>query len=433
MSDIVVSSKKTKTNNNDFTVKVNGKILNRFNSFNVSHSIDTVPMSFSLEYSLSDGESGNELNLFSKKKEKDSGLLVVGQKVEIYLGKSKILTGYIDNSSEVYDHNTHSLYVDGRSITQTIVDCETTKPAGILPTNLVSLRDVANYMFEDFGIFTLDKSNGLNKFQLSSIAQIDLTTKPFDYVSMLAQYEGKLLYDNEYGEIVISDVSNTKSGDLLLNDDNSIFENISVHKTTLGRYRKYTVVFTNYGGMAGINTSLIPNVVSYDPEPNELPPGKNHTVVNTAAYPTSDSSNGLILFAQNLAQWMANVNWGRGQTLSATATGFINPTTNDIWRINTLVSFDMKQPLIKGDYIVQSVNFSVDTYGGKLTELVFIRKEALSIEPITIAPMIAGVNQANNPETSSDDGSIKSSTDKNQKLEVSDSPPPNAKPVEKKQ
>lgn len=433
VENITVTATKKTPPTSDLSVYVNGKILNRFESFSVSHSLDTVPMSFSIQYAYNEGDNSEPLNFLSTTTTSDTsdyGLLTAGQKVEIYLEKQKVITGYIDSTSESTSYEQHQLSIDGRSKTSVIVDSTTDQPPGLLPTALVSLADVADYMFSGFGISTKDNTNSETKYPIAGYAQIDLTTKPYDYVAMLAQYEGKLLYDNEYGQMVIDNVPTGNSSKTKITDKNSTFEDIVNYKTTLGRYRNYRTVINAYGGPAGIDKSLIQDVSASDPAPNELPPGKNLTIVSQMMYPENGDVNGLREFQQSLIQYTANVNWGRGQTITATAAGFLNPLTQKLWRINTIVSLDFQVPQIQGDYVIQSVTYYFDQYAGRRTDLVFVRREALLQQPITITPTIAGVNDPNNLQTDSDDGSIKDQTDKKtQKLNVPDDPPANAKPV----
>lgn len=467
MSEIIVSSVKRIPPTTDVAVYIDKEIITRFISFSISHSIDVVPMSFTLEYGLSEGEAENTLQFIGKKtttKTNKKGLFKVGQKIEIYLEKKKVLTGYIDNVSESYAFGQHVLYVDGRSITSVLVDVTTDKPSGLLPSSVVTLRDAANYMFEGFGIKVIDNTDGETKRNIAAYTQIDLTTQPYNYVANLALYEGKLLYDNELGCMVIDNVpeptkekkqpGETDNGYVpvgtdkdgitimekkqktnVLTEENSNFQQISNHRTTLGRYREYRFVINSYGGQAGIDQSLQVDITVEDPDKNELPPGKKQTIINTAAYPDSSvgGENGLAEFTKTLAQYTANKNWGRGQTVTALAKGYINPMTNTIWKINDLVNFDYEKPKIKGYYVVQSLNFSLDSYQGRVTELVFVRRESLLPEPVTLSPLIAGVNEgASNTETSSNSGNLKDSSDpKTQKLNVPDTPPDNAKPIKK--
>lgn len=436
MSEIVVSSVKRIPPTSDIAVYIDKQIITRFIGFTISHSIDVVPMSFSLEYGLSEAESENLLSDITSNTNK-KGIFKVGQKVEIYLEKKKVLTGYIDNVNESYSYGQHVLYIDGRSITSVLVDVTTDKPSGLLPSSVVTLSDAANYMFEGFGIKVIDKTNGETKRNIAAYTQIDLTTQPYNYVANLALYEGKLLYDNELGCMVIDNVpdesSNVTSKTNVINDTNSNFQMITNYRTTLGRYREYRFVINSYGGQAGIDKSLQVDITIEDPDKNELPPGKKITIINTAAYPDSSvgGENGLAEFTKTLAQYTANKNWGRGQTVSAVAKGYINPITNTVWKINDLVNFDYQKPTIKGYYVVQSVNFSLDSSQGRVTELVFVRRESLLPEPVTLSPVIAGVNEgATNTETSSNSGDLKDSADpKTQKLNVPDTPPDNAKPV----
>ncbi|GBR14145.1 phage baseplate assembly protein [Gluconobacter frateurii] len=446
----------------DVTVYVDNKIVSRFENVSISKAIDLCPMTFNMSYGLKDGETGDALDFFSTDVDEDSinssGLLVKGQKVEIYLMKQKVLTGYIENAVESYSHGEHILSISGRSIVSPIVDCTTDKPSGWSPDSTSNLSDVANYMFNGRGIKVVDKTDGSVKFKFGLIGQIDLTTKPFDYVSTLCQYEGKLLYDDEYGRMVIADVASKESledsthdvnGNTYVGTDSDgvqewdmtnkkintfnddvvaqLFEKIEWFQTTLGRYRTYSVVVNAYGGPAGIDNSLIPVSPVNDPQPNELPPGKTLTIVSTAAYPTDGNVNGLIEFQKTLLQYMANKNWGASQTISITATGFINPITKKLWKPNECFGFSLTKPKIQGDFVVQSVNFYESRDSGKMTDLVFIRREALTPEPIVITPMIAGTNNVDIPEDSTNNGQSTTSTDKNQRLNISDTPPPNAK------
>ena len=427
-----VSALKRRVPTKDLVIYIDGKILNRFESFNITQSIDIVPFTFEIQYAFSGGESSNSpLDIVTKLTKEDDdarGLLKAGQKVEIYLEKEPVLTGYITSVAEAYSHERHVLYVDGRSRTSVLVDASTDRPAGMIPDSVISLSDAADFFFKGFGIHTDDRTGGDTPRPIAGFAQYTITDKPYEIMAGLAQYEGKLLYDHGQGQMVISDVAKPTNGKAI-SDTTHKFESVVKHSTTLGRYRKYTSLLNSYGGPAGIDKSQIIVPSSQDPYPDELPPGQNMTIVSQAAWPSDGNTNGLADLQKARVDFLARKNWGRGQTVSVTSAGFINPSTGKIWKINSSVKLNLTKPLINDEYIVQAINFRIDRNEGSNTDLVLVKREALTIEPIAINPSFAGTNISPvvNTEDSSNDGSLKSQTDKNNNLNIKDNPPSNAK------
>ena len=102
------------------------------------------------------------------------------------------------------------LYVSGRSLAQVVVDGTTIKPSGQIPTAVTTLSQLAQYMVgNDNGdklVEVIDKTGGDTPHPLVGLGQIDLTTRTYDYLAMMAQYEGKIIYDDHSGRDRTSDV-----------------------------------------------------------------------------------------------------------------------------------------------------------------------------------------------------------------------------------
>lgn len=409
-----------------FVVVVNGQQLNRFESWTISRSLDVVPMSFSLTYAYEQGEAES---IFSKVgKSSSSGVLAVGSRVEFYLDGLKLFTGYVDSTDEGVEHGNHMLYVSGRSLAQVVVDGTTIKPAGQIPTAVTTLSQLAQYMVtNDNGdklVEIIDKTGGDTPHPLVGLGQIDLTTRTYDYLAMMAQYEGKIIYDDQYGRLVIDSVASGSSTTIGFQD--KLVKRLFRHQSNLGRFQKYQVIVNAYGGQAGVNNSVFAIPPVSDPTPSQIPNGRILTFVSQASYPTDGNTNGLIEFQTALAHVTANRNWGRGDVITATLAGHKNPTTNKPWELNSLLKIDFSQqasaPQMSEEYVISDIQFVLDR-GTKETSLTLVRKESLQVEPLTITPPIAGVNNAttqgiDSPATKQGNG----------QLPLTDQPPTNAKP-----
>lgn len=433
-TDVTVTGKKN-TLPDGFVVLVNNQIINRFIAWEINHSLDIVPMSFSMTYAFQDGEQNtNILSLFTKAvstgpKVNHTGSLAVGAKVEIYLDKYKIFTGYIDSTTNGLQHGQHVLEVSGRSLCQKITDGTTIQPnAGQVPGTLTSIKQVAEWLLtaqDGTQIVDVVDLTTSTPRPLASLTNINLTTKSYDFLATLAQYEGKLLYDDRFGRLVIDDPASGAVTTLNLKDP--IIKSLFRHRTNLGRFQAYTAVIDPYNAIAGVNSSAVPHVTAMDQTPSEIPDGKIMTFVSEASYPMSDAS-GWQTFQQNLVNVTAKRNWGRGDVISLSVVGTKNPMTKKPWEINSLIKInygtDLK-PNMSDEYVVSDLAFTLSREEHE-THLILVRKEALGVVPIAITPPVAGVA---NP---SDQSSLVPSPNqqKNGSLNVTDSPPPNAKPVQ---
>ncbi|MBF0892756.1 hypothetical protein HKD28_15295 [Gluconobacter sp. LMG 1744] len=416
-----------------FVVTVNKKQFNRFTSWEISHSIDIVPMSFSMTYALSDGEKNTDLtSLFSKAKGPAvdaSGFLAVGAEVEISLDGYRIFTGYIDSTTNGLHHGQHLLQVSGRSKCQKITDGTTIQPnAGQTPGTLANIKQVADWLLtaQDGNkiIEVIDKTDGSTPQPLVNLTSINLTTRAYDFLANLAQYEGKLLYDDRFGRLVIDNPASGQTTLVGIND--KLIKSFYRYRTNLGRFQSYTAIINPYDAIAGVSNQSVPHVMAKDQTPSEIPDGKILTFVSESSYPTSDAT-GWQRFQQNLVNVTAKRNWGRGDVINLSVVGTKNPTTNKPWEINSLLKINYgtaSQPKISDAYVIADITMSMSRDEHE-TQLTLVRQESLGVIPVAITAPVAGVGS---PSTQS--GVVPNANQtKAGNLQVDDTPPPNAKPV----
>ena len=419
-----------------FVILVNNKIFNRFLSFEVSHSIDVVPMSFSMTYAYKDGEENtNILSMFEKatvpKRPVDSqGFLTPGAPIKIFLDKYCLFTGFVDSVDNGLTHGQHMMQASGRSTCQVITDGTTIQPnVAMVPNTLTSIRQVAEWLVTSSDgnqlIHIKDLTNDDTPQPLAGLANINFTTKTYDFLADLAQYEGKLLYDDRFGRLVIANPAQGDSHKLRIND--GMIESFTRHRSNLGRFQKYNVIINSYNAVAGVQPTPASTRTAMDQTPSEIPNGKILSFASQASYPTSGNADGWVKLNQQLVDVTAKRNWGRGDVISLVVRGTTSPSTKQPWSINDTMQIDYGtrlNPNLSDVYVISDIVYRL-SHDEHSTEMTLVRKESLGVIPTSITPPVSGVN---NPDTASN--IVQSANQsKDGSLNVNDSPPANAKPT----
>lgn len=360
MSDSVttVTAKRTwKPQDNGLYVKIGNTIFNNFSSFQFSRDIEQVPSTFQMEVPI-DGStipSGIQDN----------------QQCTIYKNKKQVFHGYMEVfSTSMSGNKQHGMFISGRSKLRDLCD-PNPEIAGTAINGVHGMSDLCQVLCDIYGIRFQNLSKTPDKTAWDSVP-FNLGDTAFSVISRYARYEGKLLYDNGYGDLIVNDCS---SDIVCTFDEHSQITNATYQSDLTQRFKEYHVYWQPFTTQS--QTGLPPVMKALDPEPT-IWSGTERTkvIINS----TSDEDGSI---AQRLANWEANRNYGRSKQVHITVPDWKDSDVlydvNQLCEVNLpyLNVYDMKM-------VISSVSYSYSNEQGSTVTLVLYPREAFMFEPVSL-------------------------------------------------
>lgn len=122
----------------DITLNVNGTKFSRWQTVEIRNSIDELAGSFSLGFQNSWAPEGEALGIQE------------GDECTIECDGEVVLTGFVDRSRESYQKREHVVSVEGRSVTEDLIDCDAIYGGGRIKGK--GIVDLSKLILEPFGI-----------------------------------------------------------------------------------------------------------------------------------------------------------------------------------------------------------------------------------------------------------------------------------------
>ncbi|GAN84021.1 phage baseplate assembly protein [Novacetimonas hansenii] len=358
MSDITVTAKAPyRPPTNDLYVRINSILYSNFISFRFTRSMENVPSTFTMEL-LCYGDT--------------LPVVTMNEPVEIYLQKKQIFSGMIEMRSIIVNgNNTHSLSISGRSKLKKLVD-DMPEYAGTSINNIQTLEDLCLQVCKtcgNVGVYNLSTTN--DKMAWNSVPY-NIGDTGWSILDRYARYQGKLLYDNGYGALVINDVAKTATTTI---NETSPLRSYGFSEDITQRYAQYKVLWQPYTTLS--QTGLPPAATSSDPQATIFNgEGRTKITINS----TSDEDGSL---AQRYAQWQANRAYGRSRSVTVELVGFTD-ASNTLWDVNQMVNINLPMIGVNEAMVTCDVTYSYSNGGGSTTEITFYPALAFTFEPATL-------------------------------------------------
>ena len=319
-------------------------------------------------------------NSFSFQATSEDGLpmpFLGGEKCSVNIEGETILTGFIEIMDVSGNSKAHDIVIQGRDKTADLLDSMVGSLSDIRPP--ISLKSIIEKVLEhiDSDVDVIDEVSPAIFETAEDLAAPDPGQEAFKFIESLARKRQVLLTSNGDGDIVIAQSSGIETEAVLQNHIESDANNVltyAVSYDSTGRYNKYHVLSqlnplplveagtTSHSAIVDQSASVT------DPE---IRAGRKHVVVAEAM---SSKNKG-----RDRAAWESNIRIARSKVYSATVHG--NKGSDDeLWRVNRLVKVEDQFCSINTMMLINSIEFSLSSDGGRQTSLSLVNKNAYTLE-----------------------------------------------------
>lgn len=342
---------------------MNGQILGGWQRIRVTRGVELLPSHFDIE-------TTERFPAPSSKVSADPT-----SPCTVSLSGDLVLTGYIDRYMPIYNKSRHSVRLIGRSKTEDIVDCsvDPSKVGGWY----VSAKTVGEYAKKICDLYGITVSLPDGDADIPGGFDKALVIYPgytaYFLIEEMARSVGMLVWDNEKGELVISNVGTKRAGSAVVEGVNA--ERVEVVFGADQRFATYRVLAQGQDAALGhINF----DATAHDPEQSVL---RNRLRIIPQELPDPGQS-----YSQKRAQWEANRRWGRSRIARVYVVGW-RDGLGALWRPNTLVNVHLPTAKVKEDRIISEATWLRGEEGTQ-TLLTLMPAKGLSVQPFTITPVV---------------------------------------------
>lgn len=352
-------------------IEVNGVRYSRFTGANATLRLDALSNSFSFG-AVSD--QGAPLPFTG------------GEACTVYADGEKVVQGFIELVNVSYDASSHAIDLQGRDKTGDLVDSS----IGVLDDlgTQISLRRLTQIVIAHLNprdptfINVVDLAKPALFTPGEDLAAPDPGQNAFEFLETLARKRQVLLTSNADGDVVITQNSGTEvEGAAIIaragdpeGRNNVIKASVSYDQT--GRFNVYKIASQD---------NLIPLAVAGSIGVDQIVDQGGSTVVLDQAvrrgrqFILTGESSFAGTQTKDRATWEANIRKARGRVYSATVHGFRHQG-GALWSPNTLVRVQDDRAGINAKMLINSVNYAMDTDGGRMTTLSLLQRDAYTLE-----------------------------------------------------
>ena len=305
-----------------------------------------------------------------------------GDSCTIVIGGDLVLTGYINRYVSSLDAGQHTVRVSGRSRLQDLVDCSAIPKS--LSLNGASIVSAATDLVKSFaGPTTVLAPDGDGENH-NYVIGVSWGETPWEIISEIATYEGRLIHDDARGDLVIAKVGTTKTA-------SGFTEAVNVQSASV----------TNADDM--LFSDYIPALMAQD-SLQLIGPGGNSAgaVVKDPLVkryrPLVVVSDQMVqgqLLAQIRAVWEATRRRGRSRVITLVCDSW-RDVAGTLWTHNVLAPVDLPTLHVSGvQWIIASWKFTRNGQQGTTAEITLMPPEAFAIAPSALNTVNYQIAQAN--------------------------------------
>ena len=281
--------------------------------------------------------------------------VVPGDKCKVCIGKDLVLTGYVDSTPIIYDKESVTVAVKGRSKTADLVDCSAVYKPGQWKMRTIKeiAEDLARPFFIDV-VAAVDVGERIPDHQLQPGETV------FESIDRLLRLRSLLSTDDAEGNLVLTRASSDRASTELV-----VGQNILTGKAALDfkqRYSEYTVKGQQPGGGSARSRVEATHM--------DLTIRRRPLVIIADGQPDLDT-------ARERANWEAAFRVGKSYQAVYTVQGW-RQADGSLWLPNQLVR--VKDPIIGFDLdlLVTEVTYSLSDMGS-ITTLTVALKDAYDL------------------------------------------------------
>lgn len=314
---------------------------------------------FSSSFSFSTTVKENSLGIIQND-------LKLGQQARVFIDTTLTITGYIESLDISYSAGSHSINVSGRDIGGDLIDSSIRQKSYIQRdfqklVNLVLIDNAYSIkVINKVGTLTLEPTETIKTEQGDSV---------FDFLDRYAKKLQVLLKINPNGDLEIIREDDEVVKNFLINDftQNNNILSASLNLSTVNRFNAIQV-YSQDNNRTHKKTSISQKGTAIDSSIRTT--RRKIITIDTASQSKS---------LKALAEWNVNLRRAKGSRYSCKVVGFYSG--KDIWQPNKLVNIVDLTAQVRGNFLIQGVEFS-QSLQGSFTTLDIVERGAFSAEGV---------------------------------------------------
>jgi len=348
------------------TLTSNGNSISGWKEIRVTRGIERIPSDF--EISMTDTLAGVDQIVISP-----------GDECVLKIGEFTVITGYIDRVAESVAAHEHRLSIAGRGKCEDIVDCSAV--FGTFQLQNVAPSDIATTLCAPYGIEVVAKAESEIVF---SEVVLNVGETVFAVIDRYCKQSQVICYENEYGQLLITDVSSDAPS--------SGFEQ-GVNIKSASYVRDLSQQYSNY--------LVYPIGQALFTDAGQLPMAEfvytNPLVTRNRFKAFIQQSSDVGANISNAhAVWECNRRIARGNVISLTTDSWVDSSGN-LYKPNTQVSVSYPKLKVQPNqkWLISEVTYHLGL-DGTSCDLVLMPPQGFSPEPINYLLLPADVQAALN-------------------------------------
>jgi len=336
--------------------RADGTAYSGWTEVEVTRSIEQVASTFRFRVALTDDGVGLDF--------------VVDDLVEVWIGDTPLLTGYIDDIAPSYSATRTELEITGRSATADLV--ESCAPLTLL--RAMTLVRIARTLADGFDLDVLDQV-GDSGGTVYPRVRPEVGETCSAVIDRFAKQQGILVTDDTVGRLVLMRADRPSTSKTVIKRGVNVLE-ASGHFGSIGRYRTYEVKGQSLGEAEALTDSSAIIQDSGARRPRRLTIRPDRPV---------DSAG-----AKTLAGWEAVTRAGKSQSAEYTVSGW-HQYDGSLWEPGILVPIDDPVMRLNKSWLITSCTWSLRPGEGRRTKLAVQPPEAF--QPYNVKkPTITGTS-----------------------------------------
>ncbi|MGR6980804.1 phage baseplate assembly protein [Testudinibacter sp. P27/CKL/0425] len=202
---------------------LNGKIFSGWKSLSVFRSLEAMSGQFDLGIAV--------------RPEDDVSVLKGGSNLVLKMAGQTVITGYLDEIRQRIEGENKEITVSGRDKTADLVDCAVIHNSYQFKGQ--TLQQIAEAICKPFGIKVIWTATEAGATEVIPVWQVEPGETAFHTLSKAARHKGVLVTSDVDGNLVFTDPSKTKVGDLVLGQN---LLSLEVMDAWTQRYSLYRII-----------------------------------------------------------------------------------------------------------------------------------------------------------------------------------------------
>jgi len=321
---------------------------------------------------------------------------------EVFAGKDRLMTGYVDSYSPSGSATSHSVRIGGRSKTSDLIDCMPDIQSGQFSG--YTLAAIARSVAAPAGVDVVVETP--NAERTIANANLEPTETAWVFLERLCRLVGVLATDDPQGRLVLTNVGGTKASGRLVHG-----RNVTQYGGKLSGEKRWS----NYilKGQAGIGGGGggVPGLSMWDGAAGiygpVAPGGPVATVQTALRVETTDpevpryrphvaiaESQMSLAEMQHRVEWQKRFAFGQSVEAQITIPGWRQPD-GTLWRVNQMVPVDHPMLGVNQDLLISAITWSLSAKGHE-TEFTLNPVEAFEPDPnqTRAEKVLQGTNQS---------------------------------------